>query len=136
LILKRTLAVVATAGSLLLAACGSGDNGTTPTTPDDGQLVIEDLVVGTGATAANGNTLNVHYVGSFTNGTVFDQGNYSFPLGAGQVIRGWDLGLVGMKVAGKRKLTIPPSLAYGTSGRGVIPPNATLVFVVDLLSLQ
>lgn len=97
--------------------------------------MIEDLAVGTGATAAVGNTLNVQYVGTFTNGTTFDQGSYSFVLGAGAVIKGWDQGLAGMRVGGKRRLTIPPSLAYGAAGRGSIPPNTTLVFVVDLLSI-
>jgi FKBP-type peptidyl-prolyl cis-trans isomerase FkpA len=129
--LNRIFGGTAVALSLLLAACGSNSNPTAP----EGQLVIEDLAVGTGATAAVGNTLNVQYVGTFTNGTTFDQGSYSFVLGAGAVIKGWDQGLAGMRVGGKRRLTIPPSLAYGAAGRGSIPPNTTLVFVVDLLSI-
>lgn len=130
--MKRLLAFSLAVGPLvLLAACGSSD---TPASPSQ-QLVVEDLVVGTGATAAAGNTLSVNYVGTFTNGSTFDSGQFSFVLGAGQVIQGWDQGLVGMKVGGKRKLTVPPSLGY-PNGQGSIPPNTTLVFVVDLLSVR
>jgi FKBP-type peptidyl-prolyl cis-trans isomerase len=104
-------------------------------------LKIQDITVGTGATAQNGDTLNVLYTGTLDNGTVFDasslHGNqpFSFTLGAQQVIEGWDLGLVGMKVGGKRMLTIPPELGYGASGQGPIPPNATLHFTIQLLSI-
>jgi FKBP-type peptidyl-prolyl cis-trans isomerase len=120
---------------LLLAACGSDDSPTDP-----GSLVIEDLVVGTGATAVTGNTVSVHYVGRLQNGTQFDSSYdagrpFPFRLGAGQVIAGWDQGVPGMKVGGKRRLTIPPSLAYGSQGFGPIPPNATLVFDIELLSI-
>jgi FKBP-type peptidyl-prolyl cis-trans isomerase len=124
---------------LALAACGGdGDTGTSPS--GGGTLVSEDLVVGTGATAAVGDTVTVHYVGTFTNGSKFDSSYdrgqpYSFPLGAGQVITGFDQGVTGMKVGGKRRLTIPPSLAYGSTGQGSIPPNTTIVFEVDLLSI-
>ncbi len=122
---------------LTLAACG-GDSGTEPT--DSGTLVTEDLVVGTGATAALGNTVTVHYTGMFTNGTVFDTSvgrtPIQFQLGAGQVIPGFEQGIVGMKVGGKRRITIPPSLAYGSAGRPpTIPGNSTLVFDVDLVSI-
>jgi FKBP-type peptidyl-prolyl cis-trans isomerase len=122
---------------LALAACG-GDSGTSPSV--GGSLVSEDLVVGTGATAAVGDTVTVHYVGTFTNGTKFDSSYdrgqpFSFQLGAGQVITGFDQGVTGMKVGGKRRLTIPPSLAYGSTGQGSIPPNTTIVFEVDLLSI-
>ena len=137
--MKRPLAfLVAVAPLLLMVACGSNSNPTTPSQP----LVVEDLVVGTGATAAAGNTLTVNYTGTFLDGTKFDSSldpgrtPYSFVLGAGQVIAGWDQGLVGMKVGGRRKLTIPPELAYGSTGRGSIPPNTTLVFVIDLLSVR
>lgn len=120
-----------------LGACG-GDSGS-PTGPSG--LVIEDIVVGSGATAVSGDTLTVNYVGTFTNGQKFDAstdhgGPFTFRLGVGAVIAGWDQGLVGMRVGGQRRLTIPPSLAYGSRGNGPIPPNATLVFVVDLLSIQ
>ncbi len=122
---------------LSLAACG-GDSGTSPS--GGGSLVSEDLVVGTGATAAVGDTVTVHYVGTFTNGTKFDSSYdrgtpYVFPVGAGRVIAGWDQGVPGMKVGGKRRLTIPPSLAYGSTGYGSIPPNTTIVFEIDLLSI-
>ena len=121
-----------------LAACGGGDSGTTPTS--GGTLVIEDLVIGTGATAAVGDAVTVNYVGTLTNGTKFDSSYdrgqpYAFRIGAGQVIAGWDQGVPGMKVGGKRRLTIPPSLAYGNQAYGPIPANSTLVFEIELLSI-
>jgi FKBP-type peptidyl-prolyl cis-trans isomerase len=133
--LNRLLAVLSL---LTLAACGGGDTGASPS--GGGTLVIEDLVVGTGATAAAGDTATVHYIGTFTNGTKFDSSYdvnqpYTFLIGAGRVIAGWDQGVPGMKIGGKRRLTIPPDLAYGSQGRGVIPPNATLVFEIDLLAI-
>jgi len=122
---------------LTLAACG-GDSGTGPS--DSGTVVTEDLVVGTGATAAVGNTVTVHYTGMFTNGTVFDTSvgktPIQFQLGTSQVITGFWQGIVGMKVGGKRRITIPPSLAYGSAGQPpTIPGNSTLVFDVDLVSI-
>jgi FKBP-type peptidyl-prolyl cis-trans isomerase FkpA len=104
-------------------------------------LVKEDLVVGNGATAWSGNDVVVHYVGCLTDGTQFDSSRarrdpLDFALGAGDVIKGWDQGIEGMKVGGKRRLTIPPALAYGDQGcGGVIPPAATLVFEVELLEV-
>lgn len=101
-----------------------------------------DVVVGTGREATAGNLATVHYTGWLTNGKKFDSSvdrrdPFSFPIGAGQVIRGWDEGVAGMKVGGKRKLTIPPDLGYGARGAGgVIPPNATLVFDVELLEVR
>ena len=114
----------------------------TKTLPDG--LQITDEVVGTGTEAVAGDTVTVNYVGTLTDGKVFDasanHGNqgFSFVLGAGQVIRGWDEGVAGMRVGGKRKLVIPPSLGYGSQdvGNGLIPPNSTLIFEVDLLSVQ
>ena len=106
------------------------------------QLIIEDLTVGEGAEAVAGQEVTVHYTGWLTNGSKFDSSKdrfqpFSFPLGAGHVIKGWDQGVAGMKVGGKRKLTIPPELGYGARGAGgVIPPNATLVFEVELLSID
>ena len=105
-------------------------------------LKTEDLVVGTGAEALKGKTVSVHYTGWLTDGTKFDSSKdrdqpFQFPLGRGHVIQGWDQGVQGMKVGGKRKLTIPPELGYGAEGAGgVIPPNATLVFEVELLGVR
>jgi FKBP-type peptidyl-prolyl cis-trans isomerase len=107
-----------------------------------GGLQSEDLKVGSGAEAKSGHTVAVHYTGWLTNGTKFDSSldrgqPFSFQLGAGRVIKGWDEGVAGMKVGGQRKLTIPPELGYGARGAGaVIPPGATLVFEVELLSLR
>jgi hypothetical protein len=105
-------------------------------------LRITDLVVGTGAEASSGDTVVVHYRGTLEDGSQFDASYdrgtpFSFPLGAGRVIKGWDEGVQGMKVGGKRKLLIPPDLAYGNRGAGgVIPPNATLTFEVELLEVK
>ena len=105
-------------------------------------LGIEDLVVGEGEAAARGHRVTVHYTGWLTNGSKFDSSRdrnqpFAFALGEGEVIRGWDEGVEGMKVGGKRKLTIPPELGYGARGAGgVIPPNATLVFEVELLGVR
>jgi peptidylprolyl isomerase len=104
-------------------------------------LKIEELKVGTGAEAKTGDEVRVHYTGWLTDGTKFDSSvdrgqPFSFTLGVGMVIRGWDEGVVGMKVGGKRKLTIPAHMGYGARGAGgVIPPNATLVFEVELLGI-
>jgi len=111
----------------------------TATTPSG--LTIEDLALGEGAVAAAGQSVTVHYTGWLANGDKFDSSKdrndpFVFHLGAGQVIRGWDEGVQGMQVGGTRKLTIPPGLGYGARGAGgVIPPNATLVFEVELLGL-
>ena len=109
------------------------------TTLSDG-LIIQDEIVGTGQTAQTGDTVTVNYIGTFQNGTVFDSSYsrnqpFNFTLGAGQVIQGWDEGVVGMKVGGKRELIIPPSLAYGVNGYGPIPANSTLIFQVELLGI-
>ena len=121
----------------------------TPTPPTGGTLVTtpsglkyEELKVGDGATPQQGQTVVVHYTGWLTNGTKFDSSvdrgqPFKFVLGRGMVIKGWDEGLSTMKIGGKRKLTIPPELGYGARGAGgVIPPNATLVFDVELLGVQ
>jgi len=108
----------------------------------DSGLKYEDTVEGDGAVAEAGQNVSVHYTGWLTDGSKFDSSKdrnqpFQFPLGGGRVIRGWDEGVQGMKVGGTRKLTIPPQLGYGANGAGgVIPPNATLVFEVELLSID
>ena len=117
--------------------------------PGDGQeittesgLKYQDVAMGNGREAALGDTATVHYTGWLPDGKKFDSSvdrkePFSFRVGAGQVIKGWDEGVAGMKVGGKRKLTIPPQLGYGARGAGgVIPPNATLIFDVELLGLR
>ncbi|SVC95541.1 uncharacterized protein METZ01_LOCUS348395, partial [marine metagenome] len=107
----------------------------------NGELVIEDLKVGEGAEAVKHDIVTVNYTGWLTNGTKFDsslnsgRSPFRFTVGAGQVIQGWDQGIPGMKVGGKRKLTIPPSMGYGNQNMGAIPPNSTLIFEVDLLGI-
>jgi len=106
------------------------------------ELEIEDQIIGDGEEAIAGQTVEVHYTGWLTDGTKFDSSldrdqTFSFKLGAGQVIAGWDQGVAGMKVGGARKLTIPPEMGYGERGAGgVIPANATLVFKVELIGLS
>ena len=111
-----------------------------PTTTASG-LQYWDIAVGSGPTAVAGSVVKVHYTGWLTTGEKFDSSRdrgepFSFPLGAGQVIKGWDEGVAGMKVGGKRQLRIPPELGYGARGAGgAIPPNATLIFDVELLDV-
>lgn len=105
------------------------------------ELISEDQQIGGGTEATSGKQVTVHYTGTFEDGKVFDssrsRGPFSFQLGAGKVIKGWDQGVQGMRVGGKRKLTIPPHLGYGERGAGgVIPPNSTLVFEVELLDVK
>jgi FKBP-type peptidyl-prolyl cis-trans isomerase FkpA len=108
--------------------------------PDLARIKITDQVVGTGAEAVSGKKMVMEYTGRLLTGAQFDtsigRGPFSFVLGAGQVIKGWDLGIAGMKVGGKRELVIPPDLAYGENGQGPIPPNATLVFDVELIGVE
>lgn len=127
--------------TLSLGVGGSmAENNQEITTPSG--LKYIDQVVGTGEVAVAGKTANVHYTGWLENGKKFDSSvdrgqPFSFPLGAGRVIKGWDEGVQGMKVGGKRKLTIPSDLGYGSRGAGgVIPPNATLIFDVELLGVR
>ncbi|MBI4864830.1 MAG: FKBP-type peptidyl-prolyl cis-trans isomerase [Candidatus Riflebacteria bacterium] len=105
-------------------------------------LKIEDLKVGDGASPNPGQTAVVHYTGWLTDGTKFDSSvdrgrPFEFPIGAGRVIKGWDEGVATMKIGGKRKLTIPPEIGYGATGAGTkVPPNATLIFEVELLEVK
>lgn len=109
---------------------------------EEGNLQIEDLVEGEGVEAKEGSKVTVHYTGTLTDGTKFDSSldrdqPFEFNLGAGEVIRGWDMGVLGMKEGGKRKLTIPSELAYGEAGAGSsIPPNSTLIFEIELLKVE
>jgi FKBP-type peptidyl-prolyl cis-trans isomerase len=128
-------------------ASGRDDTGTYSPTRVEGKgrstasgVQYWDIVVGTGATADRGKTVGVHYTGWLANGMKFDSSvdrgkPVAFPLGAGRVIRGWDDGIVGMKVGGKRQLRIPPDLGYGFRGSGVVPPNSILIFDVQLLTV-
>ncbi len=126
---------------LIVAGCGSDS----PTSPSSSAPYSQtDLIVGTGTQASNGNRTTVAYTGWLYDagrpdgkGAQFDSSSsFTFVLGAGQVIRGWDQGVPGMRVGGQRRLVIPPELAYGSSGSGPIPPNATLVFDISLLNVQ
>ena len=104
-------------------------------------VVIQDVKVGSGATATVGKLVSAHYAGRFPDGKAFDSSYdagvpIDFLLGTGKVIKGWDIGIEGMRVGGKRRLTIPPELAYGALGGGPIPPNATLVFDVELVAVK
>lgn len=114
-------------------------NGTVQTTPSGLKYIDEQ--VGTGGAVRAGQNVNVHYTGWLTNGQKFDSSRdrgqlFSFPLGQGRVIRGWDEGVATMQIGGKRRLVIPAALGYGTQGQGTIPPNSTLIFDVELLGAQ
>ena len=134
------LAAMVAACAQSQAPAGGGGGGDEVTTPSG--LKYTDVKVGTGAEAKSGQNVSVHYTGTLTDGKKFDSSKdrnqpFNFPLGAGRVIKGWDEGVAGMKVGGVRKLIIPASLGYGASGAGgVIPPNATLLFEVELLDVK
>jgi FKBP-type peptidyl-prolyl cis-trans isomerase FkpA len=134
--------------SLVATVACSGSDSPSPTAPSTGSAPFSttDLRAGTGATAAVGQAISVNYTGwlysntaAENKGTQFDtsagRGVYRFTLGAGSVIRGWDQGIPGMRVGGLRRIVIPPELAYGSGGSGPIPPNATLLFEVELVSI-
>lgn len=105
------------------------------------RLIIDDIVVGTGAEVTEGDTVTVHYIGTLQNGQQFDNSYLkheplTFTVGENRVIEGWETGVLGMRVGGQRVLVVPPALAYGENGYGPIPPNATLVFAVELLEIK
>jgi FKBP-type peptidyl-prolyl cis-trans isomerase FkpA len=131
--------------SLVAYGCGDSSTGPSSTPPPRGEFSQTDLTVGTGATATTGRFLSVNYSGWLydpaqleSKGRHFQTGSHSFTLGIGAVIRGWDQGVPGMRVGGRRRLVIPPELGYGANGSsdGTIPPNASLVFDVELLAVQ
>lgn len=136
-----TLAVVMT-GCSRCKDTGSQTSTGTAVTANVNEIVTEDKKVGTGPAAKSGNTVTVHYTGTLTNGTKFDSSldrgqPFTFSLGAGQVIKGWDVGVAGMQKGGVRILKIPSALAYGERGAGnVIPPNSPLIFEVELLDIK
>jgi peptidylprolyl isomerase len=156
----RTVRLTVLTSLLALAACGgSGTTGPTVTdiehttfasslgvdlskmTKNSSGLYWRDLTVGTGTVAANGNLAGIHYIGNLPNGAQFDVNGptatpFSFRLGAGAVIAGFDEGVRGMKVGGSRQLIIPPELGYGSRAVGTIPANSILVFKIDLVSVQ
>jgi FKBP-type peptidyl-prolyl cis-trans isomerase len=136
---ETTTTTTNTAAGTQTGAVGStGTTGATATAP---KVDMTDSVVGKGAEAVNGKAVTVHYTGTLKDGTKFDSSvdrkePFTFTLGAGQVIKGWEQGILGMKVGGKRKLTIPPELAYGANAVGAIPANSTLIFDVELLEVK
>jgi FKBP-type peptidyl-prolyl cis-trans isomerase len=136
---NRARAALTMVAVIALGACKGGQSDVPAAGPTT--LQIEDLVVGTGATAAAGDTITVNYVGTFLDGRKFDAsadhgGPISFQVGVGRLIKGWDQGIPGMKVGGKRRLTVPSDLAYGAAGfPPTIPPNTPLRFEVDLVSI-
>jgi FKBP-type peptidyl-prolyl cis-trans isomerase len=146
--LKRKCIFVLILFGLVGIASGRTESNTSSPTKVEGKpkttvsgVEYWDIIVGTGATAVSGKTVGVHYTGWLANGRKFDSSvdrgrPVSFPLGTGRVIKGWDEGIVGMKVGGKRQLRVRPELGYGIHGSpGVIPPNAVLIFDVELLAV-
>jgi FKBP-type peptidyl-prolyl cis-trans isomerase len=147
---RRSVLLLALSASLGLAACGGGSSGTPATSDPNGwnavtALKTTDTTVGTGAVAETGKTATVTYTGYLydvrvadTRGTKFDSGSFSFKLGTNAVIAGFETGVTGMKVGGKRTVTIPAALGYGATGagNGVIPPNAALVFDIELTAVN
>jgi len=147
LFIAKTKTASAPTGALMPSASPTPTPAPTPETGKiielEGGLKTQDLVVGSGAEAINGKKISVNYVGTLADGKKFDSSYdrgtpFQFVLGAGQVIQGWELGVAGMKVGGKRKLIIPPALGYGDRniGNGLIPPNSTLIFEVELLGVS
>ncbi|MEK7572157.1 MAG: FKBP-type peptidyl-prolyl cis-trans isomerase [Patescibacteria group bacterium] len=152
--MSKSLIIIAIVGIIILAAFSyfifgfnqSSQKIVPPTQPTGSaaiptELKIEDSEVGTGAEVKSGDTVVIHYTGTLPDGTKFDSSldrnePFETQIGVGQVIKGWDEGVVGMKVGGKRKLTIPPDMGYGTQAVGPIPANSTLLFDVELLEIK
>jgi len=138
ILISGFIAIVMLVGIVLLAEFNKNEN----KTMNKNGVEIEIIKEGTGLEAKNGNKVSVHYTGTLENGTKFDSSldrgePFAFVLGTRQVIRGWDIGVEGMKIGEKRKLTIPSELAYGSRGvPGAIPPNTTLIFEVELLEIN
>jgi FKBP-type peptidyl-prolyl cis-trans isomerase len=134
--------VAGIAALAVMAGCAGGKKPESRETTTASGLKYYDIVVGKGAQPAPGQVCVVHYTGWLTDGTIFDSSvnraqPFTFAVGRGMVIKGWDEGVASMKVGGKRRMTIPPNLGYGSQGAGgVIPPNATLIFEVELLDLR
>ena len=148
-ILMSTITALAASTFTSCTKCGSetpatssGHATSTPTKTDIAELKVETLKAGSGTAATSGKKVTVHYTGKLTDGRVFDssetrQAPFTFILGAGQVIPGWDKGVEGMKIGERRRLSIPAGLAYGEKGAGsVIPPNSPLIFEVELLNVE
>jgi len=141
-VLLIAAALVAAAACNKKSAESSGGAATPATSaPGGGGLKVEDVKIGDGAVAAPGKTVSVHYTGRLTDGTKFDSSydrnqTFTFRIGTGQVIQGWNQGVPGMRVGGKRHLTIPSALGYGTTGTATIPANAALYFLIELVSIQ
>ncbi len=142
---QLTIGIAVTAGLAVVALffiydiSGSTMSAASPAATTTG-LVVQDETVGAGAEAKAGSLVSVNYTGKLENGTVFDtsvgKAPIQFPLGQGYVIKGWELGLLGMKVGGKRLLIIPPDMAYGDKATGPIPANSTLIFEVELVGVK
>jgi FKBP-type peptidyl-prolyl cis-trans isomerase FkpA len=146
--MMRRLGLVSLAAGLLAALTGAAACGSSPTTPSNNAAYSQtDLRLGTGTLAESGHPVTVNYTGWFYSSSASDhkgpefdssvgRGPFTFTLGGSEVIKGWDQGVAGMRVGGTRRLVVPPSLAYGSVRYGPIPPNATLLFEIELLDVQ
>ena len=140
---RPDVVLIAVVAAVVVGSCRGGDlpSCVKKATTTDSGLVYEDIFCGSGVEATKGSSVTVHYLGRLANGKVFESSRrraqpVTFRLGAGQVIQGWDQGIPGMRVGGRRRLVVPPELAYGDTGLPpLIPPDATLVFVVQLLKV-
>lgn len=131
---------VSSSSSSSSSSCQTQNVQTSTSTSTEG-LVVQDTVIGCGKEVKSGDTISIHYTGKLTDGTVFDSSlprntPFSTKIGVGQVIKGWDLGVIGMKIGGKRTLTIPASLGYGERATGKIPANSTLIFELELIGIK